>query len=107
MMNRMLDGVIGLALLKYHARAYLKQGSPSNASGLATGVGFEILAPVKPGNVRAVPEMSPPPGASGFVATQPKPPGAATTRVPAVQQPSRQNPPAPITPPPRTDAPGR
>lgn len=65
---------------KYHASAYLKQESPSNASGLATGVGFEIVAPVKmsdqkPGNVKEVPGILPPP-AGGFVAPGPKPPGA-------------------------------
>jgi hypothetical protein len=49
---------------KYAARAYLRQGS---ASGIMTGVSFEIVTPVKmsdqkPGNAKAVPGILPPPG---------------------------------------------
>jgi hypothetical protein len=51
---------------KYAARAYLSQGS---ASGMTTGVSFEIVTPVKmsdqkPGNVKAVPGILPPPDAA-------------------------------------------
>lgn len=59
---------------KYAARAYISQQTPQGkVTGLATGVGFELIEPLravdqnKPGNVMAVPPKFPPP-----VETQPR-----------------------------------